>query len=137
MFHDNIKSIFSSAVQSVVSKILDFAVCPEKDFTRRKKFPADKLLAFLVAEGSFSTKKELLDFFDMDATSHRILLLINNAPNSNRKLSKQCPRSSTNPWIPWAPGRIIVSSQLMVPPRPFSAIHIFTGGVFCGTEAFC
>ena len=66
MFHDNIKSIFSSAVQSVVSKISDFAVRPGKDFTRRKKFPADKLLAFLVAEGSSSTKNELLDFFDMD-----------------------------------------------------------------------
>ena len=64
MFHDNIKSIFSSAVQSVVSKISDFAVRPGKDFTRRKKFPADKLLAFLVAEGSSSTKNELLDFFD-------------------------------------------------------------------------
>lgn len=48
MFHDNIKSVFLSAVQSVVSRISDFAVCPGKDFTRRKKFPADKLLTFWV-----------------------------------------------------------------------------------------
>lgn len=66
MFHDKIKSLFSSSIQSVVSRISDFAVHPEKDFTRRKKFPADILLAFLISEGSSSTKNELLDFFDMD-----------------------------------------------------------------------
>ena len=67
MFHDKIKAIFSSAVQSAVSRISDFSVHPGKDFTRRKKFPADKLLAFLISEGSSSTKNELLDFFDMDS----------------------------------------------------------------------
>lgn len=67
MFHDMIKSIFSSAVQSVVSSISDYAARPGKDFTRSKKLPADRLLMFLVSEGSSSTKNELLDFFDMDA----------------------------------------------------------------------
>ena len=67
MFHDKIKSIFSSSIQSVVSRISDFSVHPGKDFTRRKKFPADILLAFLISEGSSSTKNELLDFFDMDS----------------------------------------------------------------------
>ena len=47
MFHDKIKSPFSSSIQAVVSRISDFAVHPEKDFTRRKKFPADILLAFI------------------------------------------------------------------------------------------
>lgn len=67
MFYDKIKSIFSSAVQSVVSSISNYAVHPGKDFTRCKKLPADKLLTFLISEGSSSTKNELLDFFDMDA----------------------------------------------------------------------
>ena len=67
MSHDKIKDLFSSAIQSVVSRIPDFAVHPGKDFTRRKKFPADKLLTFLVSEGSSSAKNELLDFFDMAA----------------------------------------------------------------------
>ena len=67
MFYDKIKSIFSSAIQSVVSSISDYAVHPGKDFTRCKKLPADKLLTFLISEGSSSTKNELLDFFDMDA----------------------------------------------------------------------
>lgn len=66
MFHDKIKSLFTSTVNSVVSVISDYAVNPEKDFTRCKKFPADKLITFLVSEGSSSTKNELLDFFDMD-----------------------------------------------------------------------
>ena len=48
MFQDKIKSLFSSSIQAVVSRISDFAVHPEKDFTRRKKFPADILLAFLI-----------------------------------------------------------------------------------------
>ena len=67
MFHDKIKSIFTSAVESVVSSISDFAVHPEKDFTRNKKFPAGTLITFMVSEGSSSTKNELLDFFGMDA----------------------------------------------------------------------
>ena len=66
MFHDKIKSLFTSSIQAVVSRISAFAVHPEKDFTRRKKIPADILLAFLISEGSSSTKNELLDFFDMD-----------------------------------------------------------------------
>lgn len=66
MFHQKIKSLFSSAVNSVASSIDGYAVNPEKDFTRHKKFPADKLISFLVSEGSSSTRNELLDFFDMD-----------------------------------------------------------------------
>lgn len=67
MFHDKIKSLFSSSIQSAVSRISDFSVHPGRDFTRRKKFPADKLLTFLIAEGSSSARNELLDFFDMGA----------------------------------------------------------------------
>lgn len=67
MSHKKIKSLFSSTVELVVFSISDYAVNPEKDFTRCKKFPADKLITFLVSEGSSSTKNELLDFFSMDA----------------------------------------------------------------------
>lgn len=66
MFHEKIKSFFTDAVDSIVSVISDYAVNPESNFTRCKKLPADKLITFLVAEGSASTKNELLDFFDMD-----------------------------------------------------------------------
>ncbi|HKL98966.1 MAG TPA: IS4 family transposase [Mobilitalea sp.] len=67
MFHQTIKSLFSSSVISIVSDISQYTVNPKKDLSRNKKLPADKLISFLVSEGSSSTKNELLDFFDMDA----------------------------------------------------------------------
>ena len=66
MFHQTIKSLFTSSVASIASNISQYTVNPEKDLTRNRKFPADKLISFLVSEGSSSTKNELLDFFDMD-----------------------------------------------------------------------
>ncbi len=65
--HKTIKSLFQSAVQGVVSHISDFTIHPGKDFTRDRKFPADKLITFLVTQGASSTRVELLDFFGMDA----------------------------------------------------------------------
>ena len=66
MFHQTIKSLFASSVASVVSDISQYTVNPERDLSRNKKLPADKLISFLVSEGSLSTRNELLDFFDMD-----------------------------------------------------------------------
>lgn len=64
--HQTIQHLFQSAVQNVTAHIRDFSVHPEKDFSRTRKFPADKLIRFLVAEGSSSTRVDLLDFFDFD-----------------------------------------------------------------------
>ena len=61
-----IKSLFQSAIQNVAAHIQDYSVHPGKDFSRIRKFPADKLLPFLVAQGSSSTRVELLDFFGFD-----------------------------------------------------------------------
>lgn len=69
MFHKRIKSIFSSAVTSVVHTISQYTYNPSKDLTRNRKIPPDKLITFLVSEGSSSTKNELLDFFGMDANA--------------------------------------------------------------------
>lgn len=66
MFQKKIKSLFQTAVDHVVSNISQFTVHPGKDLTRNKKLPPDKLISFLVSEGSSSTKVELLDFFGMD-----------------------------------------------------------------------
>jgi hypothetical protein len=67
MFHQTIKSLFSSSVSTIVSDISQYTSNPGKDLSRNKKLPADKLISFLVSQGSSSTKNELLDFFDMDA----------------------------------------------------------------------
>ena len=64
--HQTIKHLFLSAVQNVTAHIQDYSLHPGKDFSRTRKFPADKLIRFLVAEGSSSTRVELLDFFGFD-----------------------------------------------------------------------
>ena len=66
MTHEKIKSLFCSAISSVSQNISKYVVDPTKDFTRIRKLPADKVLTFLVSEGSLSTKNEMLDFFSMD-----------------------------------------------------------------------
>jgi hypothetical protein len=55
-----------SSVDSITSDISRYTVNPDKDLTRTKKLPPDKLISFLVSQGSSSTKNELLDFFDMN-----------------------------------------------------------------------
>lgn len=64
--HETTKSLFLSAVQDVASHIQDYAVRPEKDLSRTRKFPSEKIIRFLVAQGSSSTRVELLDFFGFD-----------------------------------------------------------------------
>ncbi len=66
MFHDKIKSFFSSAVDKTVSSISEYAVNPGRDFSRSRKLPPDRLITFLVSEGAGTTKNELLDFFGLD-----------------------------------------------------------------------
>lgn len=63
MLQNQIKTIFNSSISKVTDNISRYAVSPEKDFKRHKKLPADKLMSFLISEGSSSTKVELLDFF--------------------------------------------------------------------------
>ena len=64
--HETIKSLFLSAVQDVTSHIQDYTVRPGKDLSRTRKFPPEKLIRFLVAQGSSSTRVEMLDFFGFD-----------------------------------------------------------------------
>lgn len=68
MFHQKIKQCFSHSVHLVSSVISEFTYS-DTDLTRNRKFPADKLITFLVSQASSSTKNELLDFFDMDPQS--------------------------------------------------------------------
>ena len=64
--HETIKPLFLSAVRDVSLHIQDYAVCPEKDFSRTRKFPPEKIISFLTTQGSSSTWVEMLDFFGFD-----------------------------------------------------------------------
>lgn len=68
MTHEIVKSFFNSAVQHVVASISQYANNPLKDFIRSRKLPPELLITFLVSQGSSSTKNELADFFDLDAS---------------------------------------------------------------------
>lgn len=68
MFHQKIKQCFSHSVHLVSSIISEFTYS-DAYLTRNRKFPADKLITFLVSQGSSSTRNELLDFFGMDPQS--------------------------------------------------------------------
>lgn len=63
MTHTRIKNLLKSAIDSVSSSISCYVRSPGKDFSRNRKLPVDKLIGFLIAEGSSTTKNELLDFF--------------------------------------------------------------------------
>lgn len=66
MFHQTIKKCFTFAVDLIASHISAFTVNSDGELSRKRKLPADKLITFLVSQGSSSTKNELLDFFDLD-----------------------------------------------------------------------
>ena len=63
MLQNQIKTIFNSAIFKIADNISPYAVSPEKDFKQHKKLPTDKLISFLISEGSSSTRVELFDFF--------------------------------------------------------------------------
>ena len=66
MPHNKIKNIFLSAVDSVTADPEQFAVNPEKDFTRQRKITSGTLISFLVSKGSSSARVEMLDFWGLD-----------------------------------------------------------------------
>lgn len=51
MIHQQIKELFFSSVEHIVSDISQYAVHPDSDFKRSKKIPAQKLISFLVSQG--------------------------------------------------------------------------------------
>lgn len=69
MIHETIKSFLDSAIAYTVNDISKYTVHPDVDLVRTKKLPADKLLSFLISQGSASTKNELLDFYSLNANA--------------------------------------------------------------------
>lgn len=61
-----IKSHLKTAIDDVADNITVYSIHPNRDFTRTKKLPVNKLMLFLITEGSSSTKNELIDFFPFD-----------------------------------------------------------------------
>lgn len=69
MIHQKIKNLFLSSVEHVCSNISNYSIHPDIDFQRDRKISSQKLISFLVSQGSSSTKVEMLDFWGLDASS--------------------------------------------------------------------
>lgn len=69
MIHQKIKALFKSSVEQVCSDISAYSAHPGIDFQRNRKIPAQKLISFLVSQGSSSTRVELLDFWGWENSS--------------------------------------------------------------------
>ena len=59
-----IKNTLHSVIRDMAVHPEDFCRCPEKDFTRNRKLPFEKLLTLLVKMGGHSLRDEMLDCLD-------------------------------------------------------------------------
>ena len=60
----HIKSTLHSVIRDMAKHPEDFCYCPEKDFTRKRKLPFEKVLTLLVKMGGHSLRDEMLDCLD-------------------------------------------------------------------------
>ena len=60
----HIKSTLHTIIRNMAKHPEDFCYCPEKDFTRKRKLPFEKVLTFLVKMGGHSLRDEMLDCLD-------------------------------------------------------------------------
>ena len=69
MIHQLIKDLFASSVEHICSDISNYSIHPGIDFQRSRKISPQKLISFLVSQGSSSTRVEMLDFWGLDPSS--------------------------------------------------------------------
>ncbi len=69
MIHQKIKEVFESSVEHICSNISEYSIHPNIDFQRNRKLSSQKLISFLVSQGSSSTKVEMPDFWGLDVSS--------------------------------------------------------------------
>ena len=56
-----VKNTLSSVIQDMAKHPEDFCCCPEKDFTRKRKLPFEKVLTLLIKMGGHTLRDEMLD----------------------------------------------------------------------------
>lgn len=75
MFHVKIKETLNDSIGKVCSNISSFVYNPEKDYSRIRKLPADKVISYLISQGGASTKCEWIDFFQLSAETPTVSAL--------------------------------------------------------------
>lgn len=66
MPYSDILALLKDSIRHVADNIQDHVVNPDSDFSRNGKLPSEKLIAFLIGQGSKSTRNELIEAFDFD-----------------------------------------------------------------------
>lgn len=72
----HIKRTLNSVIRSMAKHPEDFCRCPEKDFTRKRKLPFEKVLTLLVKMGGHSLRDEMLDCPDFAETPASVSALV-------------------------------------------------------------
>ena len=71
-----IKNTLHSVIRDMAKHPKDFCRCPEKDFTRNRKLPFEKLLTLLVKMGGHSLRDEMLDCLEFEKTPASVSALV-------------------------------------------------------------
>ena len=71
-----IKNTLHSVIRDMAKHPKDFCRCPEKDFTRNRKLPFEKLLTLLVKMGGHSLGDEMLDCLEFEKTPASVSALV-------------------------------------------------------------
>ena len=71
-----IKNTLHSVIRDVAKHSENFCRCPEKDFTRNRKLPLEKVLTLLVKMGGHSLRDEMLDCIDFEEMPATVSALV-------------------------------------------------------------
>ena len=71
-----IKNTLFSVIHDMAKHSEDFCCCPEKNFTRKRKLPFEKVLTLLVKMGGHSLRDEMLDCLDFEEMPASVSALV-------------------------------------------------------------
>ena len=71
-----IKNTLLAVIRNMAKHPENFCHCPEKDFTRNRKLPLEKVLTLLVKMGGHSLRDEMLDCLDFEETPATVSALV-------------------------------------------------------------
>ena len=71
-----IKNTLFSVIYDMAKHPEDFCCCPEKNFTRKRKLPFEKVLTLLVKMGGHSLRDEMLDCLDFEDVPASVSALV-------------------------------------------------------------
>ena len=96
-----IKNTLHSVIRDMAKHPENFCRCPEKDFTRNRKLPLEKVLTLLVKMGGHSLRDEMLDCIDFEEMPATVSALVQQRnkllPEALEYLFREFTNRSHNP----------------------------------------